>query len=160
METYKSIEEFENYEISNFGTVRNIKTKRILKASINRGYFRIGLMQNDKQKFMFIHNLVGLSFIPNPDNKALIDHIDRNPLNNSVQNLRWCTHSENQRNRCLMKNNKSSIRGVRHYSKNKWLAEIAVDCKRIHLGYYTHFDDAKNARFLAENKYFGDFKPL
>tara|TARA_R110000772_G_scaffold220374_1_gene330873 strand:+ start:1408 stop:1710 length:303 start_codon:yes stop_codon:yes gene_type:complete len=47
---------------------------------------------------MYIHRLVGLTYIPNPDNKLYIDHIDRNKLNNDISNLRWATHIENHQN--------------------------------------------------------------
>lgn len=45
-----------------------------------------------------MHRLVALTFIPNPDNKAEVDHINRNKLDNSISNLRWVTHGENQLN--------------------------------------------------------------
>ena len=58
------------------------------------GYYRIHI----RHKMYKVHRLVAETFIPNPDNKPLIDHIDRNPSNNDVSNLRWVTHQENMNN--------------------------------------------------------------
>ena len=159
MEEYKRINDYENYEINACGSVRKVKTKVVLKASLHKGYYRIGLCKNGKQKLFYVHKLIALSFIPNPDNKILIDHIDRDPLNNNVNNLRWCSRSENQINRGTMKNNKSSISGVRKCG-NKWRVTITLNTKAYHLGMYLSFEDAKNAREEGEIKYFGIFKPL
>ena len=94
------IVDFENYEINKLGIVRNIKTQRVLKQNIDiHGYLVIRLQQNKKQKGLKKHRLLAIQFIPNPENKRCIDHIDRNKLNNSLENLRWCSHSENNSNR-------------------------------------------------------------
>lgn len=59
-----------------------------------------------------IHRLVAMTFIPNLENKPCIDHIDNNRLNNNVDNLRWCTYSENGMNKIKQRNNTSGIVGV------------------------------------------------
>ncbi len=58
------------------------------------GYYRVHI----RHKMYKVHRLVAETFIPNPDNKPLVDHIDRNPGNNNVENLRWVTHRENMYN--------------------------------------------------------------
>ena len=65
------------------------------------GYYKIHL----RHKMYNVHRLVAETFIPNPDNKPLIDHIDRNPSNNNISNLRWVTHQENMNN---MKTNRNT----------------------------------------------------
>jgi len=101
MKKYITINEFPNYEINEFGEIRNIKTKRILKPKLHkkRGYLTINLRNNDKQKTIDIHRLVALTLIPNPDQLKYVDHIDRNSKNNHVSNLRWSSQTDNLFNR-------------------------------------------------------------
>ena len=86
----------ENYEISNLGRVRNKKTKRIISIEHEeKGYCRLSIRVNGVKKHYAIHRLVAIAFIPNPENKPQVDHIDGNNKNNSVKNLRWVTNKEN-----------------------------------------------------------------
>lgn len=86
----------ENYEISNFGRLKNIyKIKRILKTSNCRGYKRAKLYKNKIGKLIMVHRLVAEAFIQNTYNKPCVNHIDSNRSNNHVSNLEWCTYSEN-----------------------------------------------------------------
>jgi uncharacterized protein (UPF0248 family) len=98
-EEWKYIEDFENYEVSNLGKVRNSKTGRILKTCSQNGYVVAGLCKT-KVKTIPIHRLVAKAFIPNPENKAHVNHIDKNPLNNNVTNLEWNTPLENNLHKC------------------------------------------------------------
>ena len=103
---WKKIDGFENYSISSEGNVRNDNTMRILKPSHNnKGYLMINLWKNNKGNWKLIHRLLAIAFIPNPEGKPQINHIDGNPKNNSIDNLEWCTGSENQlhRSRVLKK---------------------------------------------------------
>ena len=97
MEIWKDIEGYEDlYEVSDEGNVRNKITGRILKAGKNNiGYVQVKLCKDGIGKSYRIHRLVAKAFIPNPDNKPEVDHIDENKLNNSVDNLRWVNHQEN-----------------------------------------------------------------
>lgn len=104
MEIFKDIIRFENkYQISNTGKVRNKKTGLILKPKYNqKGYQYVNLSVNKTKSIKwYIHRLVGFHFIPNPDNKPQINHIDGNPSNNVVENLEWVTNEENQRHAVL-----------------------------------------------------------
>ena len=88
------------------------------------------------------------------------DHADRNPLNNRRYNLRPATAMENARNKSIQHNNKSGVSGVfLPKDGNKWIAYIAVNKKRIHLGSFSDKNNAIKARLTAEAKYFGDFAP-
>ena len=91
------IEGYPDYQISNTGKVKNITTRTILKEQRNHnGYYRVGLCYNKIRSFYYIHRLMAKAFIVNPDNKPQVDHIDNNKMNDSVNNLRWATHQENQ----------------------------------------------------------------
>lgn len=95
MATWKPIEGFTNYEVSDEGYVRNTHTGRILKQSIVGGYAKVDLYQKGKRTNMKVHRLVAKAFIPNPENKATVNHKDENKLNNNVSNLEWMTQKEN-----------------------------------------------------------------
>jgi hypothetical protein len=106
-EIWKQIKGFENYEISSKGNVRNIKTQKILKSHERSSYLRVQLCRN---KSLSIHRLVGEAFIPNPENKAQINHKDKNRMNNNVENLEWNTALENNIHRsanCIQINNQN-----------------------------------------------------
>ena len=159
MEEYRIIKGFESYSVSNLGNVRNDKTGKIMKLKNNgRGYYHIGLRKNDKQYYQYIHRLVGLAFIPNPSNKQTVDHIDNNPVNNNVSNLRWASFTEQQYNKEISTNNTSGSKGV-CFSKtsNKWIAYIYRNGKKIHLGLFTNKEDAIKARLKKSIEIQGEF---
>lgn len=83
------------YEISSLGKIRNLQGK-VLKTYIqNSGYEQIKINYQGLHIHKSIHRLVAETFIPNPLNKEYVNHIDGNKLNNTVDNLEWCTNSEN-----------------------------------------------------------------
>ena len=86
-----------NYSINENGMVRNDNTEHIKQPFTNKdnGYLIVDLYMNNKSEKVPIHRLVAEAFIPNPENKATVDHIDGNRKNNSIDNLRWATYSEN-----------------------------------------------------------------
>ena len=107
-----------NYSVSNIGNIKNNKSKQILKSGDNgKGYLFCFLWKYNKSKRFYVHRLVAQTFIPNPDNKPCVNHIDGNKENNNVNNLEWCTHSENMKHAYkinlrenLMKYGENSIR--------------------------------------------------
>lgn len=95
-EEWKEIKDYENYEISNLGRVRNKKTGRILKPGKTRkGYLRVGLWKNGIKKLISVHRLAALAFLSNPNNYPEINHKDEDKTNNTVDNLEWCTREYN-----------------------------------------------------------------
>lgn len=109
-EFWKEIDGYPDYMISNHMQVKslekifNIKIQkmeeRILKPIISPNqtgviYLRVDLCKHNKKKKFQIHRLVAQAFIPNPNNKPMVNHIDNDPLNNHVDNLEWVTASEN-----------------------------------------------------------------
>lgn len=96
VETFVKIKGFENYEVSNLGKVRNIKSGRILKPFLHKnGYLTHQLSEHNKRKTLLLHRIIATAFIDNPDEKPCVNHIDENKLNNDLSNLEWCTEREN-----------------------------------------------------------------
>lgn len=94
-EQWKPINGFENYEISNHGKVNSLDYGEELIPHISRGYYHVSLHDYDLIKKAKIHRLVAEHFIPNPEDKAIVNHKDGNKLNNHIDNLEWMSHSEN-----------------------------------------------------------------
>jgi len=138
-EIWKPIKNYENYyEISNFGRVksciRNTKTWKIRKESILKPhkseYIQVKLTKNGKSKMPLLHRLVAEAFInnPNPEYYNVVNHIDFNKLNNSIENLEWCSHSMNIKHTYNAGRSKSIQNGR---SKSKINFEIAEEIRKF-----------------------------
>jgi hypothetical protein len=91
----------------------------------------------------------------------IVDHINGDKLDNRKVNLRICTHAQNNQNRKISKLNKSGYNGVSWSIKNKrWVAQIACEKKKIHLGYYKDLIEAAKVFNQAAKKYHGEFAKL
>lgn len=113
MEIWKDVEGYEGmYRVSSYGRV--IRLERMVTDAIgtrvlpetmlmccdgtgskNKTYYRVALCRNGKKENVSVHRLVARTFIPNPENKPCVNHIDGNKHNNHVENLEWVTYSEN-----------------------------------------------------------------
>ncbi len=148
-EIWKDIIGYEGlYQISNKGRVKSVKLNSIRKSHLSdRGYQIITLRNKNHTKSVRIHRLVAIHFIPNPDNKEQVNHIDFDPLNNIVENLEWVTNRENSCH-SLQRNKKSSKYVGVHFSNssNKWISKIRFQGKRINLGSYSTEQEAYEAR--------------
>lgn len=115
--------------------------------------FRIELINGKYKNLKFHRELLKLK-----DKSLLVDHINRDGLDNRLVNLRLCSNRENCRNRNKRKNTSSVFKGV-HFEKrsNKWLARIQTDNKRITLGLFDNEYEAAKAYDLGALKYFGEF---
>ena len=110
MEIFKEIEGYEGlYAVSNYGHIKSLPRKifnhkgfwnreeRIIKPEKDsKGYLRVSFCVNGKSHTFKVHRLVAQAFIPNPECKPQVNHIDGNKQNNNVENLEWCTNQENQ----------------------------------------------------------------
>lgn len=118
-EEWRDIPNYEGiYQVSNLGRVKRLQREEmrpcivrngykvkgfsisiselLLKPSDTRdGYKRVSLCKKGKQEYLRVHRLVASAFIPNPDNKPQVNHLDNNRSNNVVTNLEWCTAKEN-----------------------------------------------------------------
>ena len=100
------------YEVTDTGYVWSIKKQDYLRPSIVKdGVLKVSLSDSGIKKNHSIHSLVAKAFIPNPENKPQIDHIDGDKHNNAVSNLRWCTNKENQEYRTAQGNSGSGDKG-------------------------------------------------
>ena len=102
------VEVNDNYVIHPCGTIlriyKNGKTKEKKPRKEKNGYIRIKLHKNGKHKKFLVHRLLALAFIPNPEHKPTIDHINRIKDDNDLLNLRWATMKEQRANRIIQFN--------------------------------------------------------
>ena len=104
---FEFIKGYENlYMINKKGVVKSCCYNNIMKQQLTAdGYLYIMLCNLKIRKKGYIHRLVALQYMPNDDNKPEVDHIDRNKLNNNLDNLRWVSRLENRQNRPDLINN-------------------------------------------------------
>ena len=88
------------YSVSNYGNIKNLKTNKLINGdtSSKYGHIRVYLYKNGKRERFLKHRIIAHMFLELVENKRYIDHIDTNPLNNHVLNLRWCDFKENRNN--------------------------------------------------------------
>lgn len=96
-EIWKDILGYEGfYQVSSYGRIKHTKKGTFKKLIKNwAGYIRVQLFQDNIGKIFSVHRLVARAFIPNPHNYPEINHLDHNRENNSIDNLEWCTRSQN-----------------------------------------------------------------
>ena len=110
-------------------------------------------MKNKTRHTTLIHKLTAEAFLPNPENKKCVDHIDNNKQNNKLINLRFATPQQNGQNSKLSSKNTSGIKGVRwNENINKWCAMITINGKQINLESFINKEDAINIRIQRGEK--------
>ena len=126
------IQGYSNYIVYRDGRIWNEKLKRFMKQSLNvYGYCHIGLCNNGSRYTRKVHRLVAEAYIPNPENKPDVDHINRDKTDNRVENLRWVTPLENNQNRCISNSNTSGHIGITYDKKYKgWRYQKKINDKR------------------------------
>lgn len=140
-EVWKSIKEIPTYMVSNLGNIKSLNYKRtgkehVLKQNINgRGYYYVNISIKNKYKNLLIHREVAKAFIPNNDETLDINHIDGNKLNNNVENLEWCTRSENIKH--AYKNGLKKANDGMTYKKR---CELAIEYIENELSYGEYSD--------------------
>ena len=133
MSELEELKGFSNYLINKEGQVWSKYYKRFIKPHTDsKGYLRVYICDDNKKQSNFsVHRLLGLQYIDNPSNLCIIDHIDGNRQNNSLDNLRWVDAMTNSNNRIK--------RGSIYQDKNKygcWRAKIVINGVRYTKGSY------------------------
>ena len=162
-EVWRSVTGYINYQVSNIGRVRNCNTGRILKNCIRNSYYRVLLSNDGHTKNYDVHQLVANEFTTKPetDSRLVVDHIDRNRLNNQISNLRYVSYSQNCMNSNKQLNTSSKYKGVCFHKQNKkWKAQIQLNNKKIHIGYYDGEIDAARAYNTKAVELFGEYACL
>lgn len=163
-EIWKPVVGYEGlYEVSNIGRVKSIRFgEKIMKLSnISSGYLQVGLRKKcEKQKYFLVHRLVLIAFNGFCQDKVECDHINRNKMDNRLNNLRWVTHSENQLNKKSY--GKSKYKGVNvTYSMKRGnrydyiSAQIIINKKLVYLGVYKTEEEAHEAYKKAYLNHYG-----
>ena len=151
-ESYLPIEGFPDYLITSHGRVFSLKhgKMRELKQRIDRdGYMQVGLRKNGKFYSKTVHRLVAQAFIPKPDNKPEVNHIDEDKTNNHVSNLEWMSHKENlnhgsRNERASKTNSDGRFKGSNHpYSR----AVIGFKINGCDIKYYKYISECKKDGF-------------
>lgn len=105
-------EDYPSYMINREGQVKSNLSNKILKPSrLKTGYICVGLRKHGKSYTVRLHRLLAKAFIPNPNNKPHIDHINGVRDDNRLENLRWCTNKENQNFELARINNSNALKG-------------------------------------------------
>ena len=154
MEIWKTIDGYEDYQVSSLGNVKSLKRgkEKILKNALGSyGYFEVNLLKDKKQKSFKIHKLVAIAFlnhIPDGTHKIVVDHINNVRTDNRVENLQLITNREN----CSKdkRNGSSSCVGVSwHKKSSKWRAAFSYKGIYIDLGLFDEEKLAMDAYNLA-----------
>jgi hypothetical protein len=136
-EKIKDIEGFEGlYQITTLERVWSIRRKKFMTYfKEKKGYMTVSLNKDGKQYYLRLHRLIAKAFIPNPENKPQINHLNGNKGDNRISNLEWCTARENIQHACNTGLNKvfkihTDLKHIicRAYQTGeytqKWLAEM------------------------------------
>jgi Ni/Co efflux regulator RcnB len=125
----------------------------------NRGYHQVCLCRDGKTNNFLVSRLVALHYIANPENKAQVDHINRDKDNNHISNLRWATEQENQDNRGMRTDNKSGHKYISYHKARKlWSFEYRRKGHNVRI-YFKTKTEALCAKFAflvlirARNEY-------
>ena len=101
MAEFKTLLNFSKYEVNREGELFNKNSNRQLLGTLDKGYIKVNIINDftKKSQTRYLHRIVAETFLENPNEYEQIDHIDNNKRNNNVENLRWCSHSQNQTNK-------------------------------------------------------------
>lgn len=120
-EYFIPIKNYETYGISNYGNAKDFRSGKIMTSYVNvsiGGYLQVQLKNPEGFKTHRIHRLVAENFLNNTENLEEVDHIDRNRINNKLDNLRWSSRSDNQINKLYKPHENNPYRCIHYDSPN------------------------------------------
>lgn len=128
---WKVIKGFPLYEITENGIIRNRNTGQIRKQYLNKdGYYTVGLSDGSQIKTVQVHRLVAKTYLECPPDAIEVDHIDKNRMNNCIENLRWVTHNENMKNQS---NSFGAIKAVQNIETQEIFHSITEAANKYHI---------------------------
>jgi len=146
MEEWRDIPGYGDYEISSFGHVRKgaILMSPAIHCKSDYKYLTISLTKDGRQDTHIVARLVALTYIPNPDNKRTVDHVNRNSFNNHISNLRWATDTEQVKNRVMP----VGVSGNKYITRHggKWRVRVHDAGIRKCIGIFSTLPEAIAAR--------------
>ncbi len=149
IEIWKVVADCPDYEVSNLGSVRTVIERKfsykyfpagthVAAVKSNNGYLRVAFrVAPGKQELKSVHRLVANAFIPNPENKPQVNHIDGNKENNNVQNLEWVTAKENTAH--------ADLNGLRSYPTGEFREDVVYSAELVNKVLNMYFFDFKLA---------------
>ena len=137
MDEFVDLKDYEGlYKINKQGEVWSCYYKRLMKPTLNKtGYYVIEIVKDKTRKQTFIHRLLAIQYLPNPNNLLMVDHIDRNKINNCLDNLRWASCRTNNLN--MGKTSKSGHQNIYIDNYNQYIVNICFNKKRYNKRFYT-----------------------
>lgn len=173
-EIWKDVIGYEGlYQVSNLGNVKSLDRKRLhpkgfyrkyksrlIKPDMIKGYKRVKFSDSTISRIT-VHRLVAIHFIPNPENKPHVNHINTIRTDNRVENLEWVTHRENMCHKSVLSNNSTEYIGVSFVKgMNRYQTSVFFNGKKHYLGSFKDKIDAKKAHddFLEINSIKNKYK--
>ena len=136
------------FSISNLGNLKNNNTQRILSVSVGKtGYKQVATKiggRNGRNRLFKIHRELAIAFLPNPNNLPQVNHKDGNKLNNSLDNLEWCTAKDNIQHAV---DNGLLVQSVGHVHPR---SKLSKEDRDFVLNNYSRYDENCTGRALAE----------
>ena len=147
-EVWLNVPNCEPYQVSNKGNVKGYKEKIMKPYLDTNGYYGFRLRKNGRYIKKYTHQMVAECFIPNPTNRPRVDHINRDRTDNRLENLRWCTVTENNWN---SNRHDREMYGIYWYEERQsYLIKFKLNNQNRYFGWRKSLEEAKLLRDTAK----------